>query len=151
MTSDANLIDDYIEALPNDRKIAMTKLRQVIKMNLPEGFSEVMQYGMIGYVVPHALYPQGYHCNPVDPLPFMGLASQKNYVSFYHMGINADLSLLEWFVLEYTKSVSTKLDMGKSCIRFKKMDQIPYELIGNLCKRIRVDQWIKLYEKDLSK
>lgn len=136
----------YIDQLPEDRKESMRKLRQVIVDNLPEGFEETMSYGMIGYVVPHSIYPGGYHCDTSLPLPFMNIASQKNFVALYHMGIYADNRLLEWFVGEYPKYCSTKLDMGKSCIRFKKPEQVPFELIGQLARKVSVDQWIKMYD-----
>ncbi len=146
MKSTAQTPDEYINSLPSDRKEAMQKLRAVILKNLPKGFSEEMGYGMMGYVVPHSLYPNGYHCDPKLPLPFMGMASQKNFVAFYHMGIYASKPLLEWFVNEYPKHCTAKLDMGKSCIRFKKMDQIPYKLIGELVKKITPKEWISMYE-----
>ncbi len=123
--------DDYIEKIPKNHKEVISKLRIVIKENLPKGFQEVMSYGMIGYVVPHSIYPVGYHCNPELPLPFMNIASQKNFIAVYHMGIYADKDLLDWFVTEFPKHSKLKLDMGKSCIRFKKPEQIPFELIGN--------------------
>lgn len=125
----------------------MTKLRNVIKKNIPKGFAEVMDYGMMGYVVPHSLYPAGYHCDPKQPLPFMGIASQKNFIAVYHMGVYADPKLLKWFTAEYKKRVPSKLDMGKSCIRFKKMDQILYDLIGELASKMTVKDWIKQYER----
>lgn len=142
-------IDEYINKLPADRKSAMEVLRKTILDNLPKGFSEVISYGMIGYVVPHSKYPNGYHCDPSLPLPFMSIASQKNFIAVYHMGIYGDPKLLEWFTKEYSKYSKTKPDMGKSCIRFKKIDQIPYKLIGELAKKITVDKWIKLYESNL--
>ena len=147
----ASTPDEYIEAIPEERKAAMTTLRKVIKDNLPQGFSEVISYGMIGYVVPHSLYPGGYHCDPKLPLPFMNIASQKNFIAVYHSGIYADKDLMDWFVGEYPKYVKTKLDMGKSCIRFKKIDQIPMELIGELASKMTPQQWIDLYENNLKK
>jgi len=141
--------DHYIDQIPEERREPIQKLRKVIKDNLPEGFKEVMNYGMIGYVVPHSIYPPGYHCNPQLPLPFMNIASQKNFISIYHMGIYAIEELLNWFTIEYGKHMSTKLDIGKSCIRFKKIDQLPYELIGQLASKINVDQWISTYESNL--
>jgi len=146
MQSKASSVDQYIAELPADRKEPIKKLREEILANLPEGFEEGMGYGMMGYYVPHSLYPAGYHCNPKDPLPFMGLASQKNFIAVYHMGVYADAKLHDWFVSEYAKQVPTKLDMGKSCIRFKKMDQIPYQLFGQLASKITPQQWIKAYE-----
>lgn len=149
MQSKAATPDEYIESLPEDRKAAMSELRKHIKKNIPKGFAEVMGYGMMGWAVPHSLYPEGYHCDPTQPLPFMGIASQKNFVALYHMGIYADKKLHDWFTKEYAKQVSTKLDMGKSCIRFKKMDQIPYKLIGELASKMSPKDWINLYEKNL--
>ena len=124
----------------------MRQLRQTILENLPEGFEEVMSYGMIGYVVPHSIFPDGYHCDPKLPLPFMSIASQKNFIALYHMGIYASPELLSWFQAEYPKHMKTKLDMGKSCIRFKKPDQLPYELIGQLVTKMTPQQWIDLYQ-----
>ena len=138
--------DQYIDQLPEDRKSAIQKLRKTILDNLPKGFSETISYGMISYVIPHSMYPNGYHCDPKQPLPFISLASQKNFISLYHMGIYADKNLLEWFVNEYPKYSKTKLDMGKGCIRFKKIDQIPYALIGQLATKISADEWVKVYE-----
>ncbi|PKL79200.1 MAG: hypothetical protein CVV25_08870 [Ignavibacteriae bacterium HGW-Ignavibacteriae-4] len=149
MRIESNSPEEYISKLPDDRKEAMTKLRKTIKDNLPKGFKEVMSYGMIGYVVPHTLYPDGYHCSPELPLPFLSIASQKNFVALYHMGIYADKELLDWFVAEYPKYVKTKLDMGKSCIRFKKVETIPFDLIAELCTKMTAQQWINLYEKNL--
>ncbi|MEY8019245.1 DUF1801 domain-containing protein [Muriicola sp. SD30] len=151
MTSDAKSPEEYIASLPSDRKEAIIQLRKTITSNLPKGFKETMNYGMIGYVVPHSLYPDGYHCTPELPLPFMSLASQKNYIALYHSGIYADEDLQAWFVGEYHKYVSTKLDMGKSCVRFKKPENIPYELIAELCTKMSVEDWIALYEKNIKK
>lgn len=147
MQISANSPDEYLELIPDDRKPAMNKLRQTILSNLPKGFEETMSYGMIGYVVPHSVYPSGYHCDPKLPLPFMAIASQKNFVAFYHMAIYADKSLYEWFVAEYSNHTKSKLDMGKSCTRFKKPDEIPFELIGQLASKITTDHWIKMYEE----
>ena len=122
MQSDAKTPDEYVASLPDDRRHAIAKLRKTVSDNIPGGFAEVMQYGMMGYVVPHSEYPAGYHCDPKLPLPFLGMASQKNSVNFYHMGIYADPELLAWFQAEYPKHSSARLDMGKSCIRFKKME-----------------------------
>jgi uncharacterized protein YdhG (YjbR/CyaY superfamily) len=146
MTSKTTSPQQYIEELPEDRVEAITKLRKVINENLPKGFKEEMSYGMIGYVVPHEIYPDGYHCSPDLPLPFMSFASQKNSINFYHMGIYANPVLLNWFTSEYPKHCKAKLDMGKSCIRFKKMDQIPFELLGELVKKVSVKEWIETYE-----
>ena len=142
---------EYIESLPEDRKEAILKIRSAIFQNLPKGFEEVMNYGMLGYVVPHSIYPNGYHCDPKLPLPFLSIASQKNFISVYHMGIYSDKNLLDWFVSEYAKFSKTKLDIGKSCIRFKKIDQLPYELIGALSSKISAKDWIKIYKKSFTK
>lgn len=150
MQSIAKTPQEYIESLPEDRKAAVEKLRSVILNNLPKGFHETMGYGMLGYVVPHSIYPNGYHCNPETPLPFLNIASQKNFVAVYHMGMYTDKNLLDWFTSEYPKHVKTKLDMGKSCIRFKKMDQIPFELLGELFQKMSVEDWISKYEAVLN-
>lgn len=151
MTSNANTPQEYLEQLPEDRKEAVNKLRNVIVENLPKGFAEGMNYGMLGYYVPHSIYPAGYHCNPKDPLPFMGLASQKNSVNFYHMCIYANKELHDWFVGEYPKYSKKKLDMGKSCMRFKKIEDIPFQLIGELVAKISVEDWIATYEQNLKR
>lgn len=143
--------DQYLAQLPDDRKEAINALRQTIQENLPAGFEETMSYGMIGYVVPHSLYPAGYHCDPKLPLPFLSIASQKNFVAVYHMGIYADPALLDWFTAEYAQRVKGKLDMGKSCIRFKKPHEIPVGLIGELASKMTVEDWIALYEKGLKR
>ena len=139
-------VEDYIAALPEERRLVIEKLRGIILANLPEGFVEVFSYGMIGYVLPLSTYKKGYHVNKEEPLPFLSLASQKNYIALYHMGIYGNKELEKWFVDEYGKRVSSKLDMGKSCIRFKKLDAIPYDLIGQLCGKITVDEYIDFYE-----
>jgi uncharacterized protein YdhG (YjbR/CyaY superfamily) len=131
--------------------LAIQKLRNSIKLNLPEGFQEEMSYGMLGFVVPHSIYPKGYHCKPNLPLPFMNIASQKNFIALYHMGIYANPELLNWFVAEYSKLVKSKIDIGKSCIRFKKMEDIPYELIGELAAKMTVSEWISIYENNFIK
>jgi uncharacterized protein YdhG (YjbR/CyaY superfamily) len=138
--------EDYISQVPEERQETLKTLRKVIKANLPKGFEEGIQYGMIGYFVPHSIYPQGYHCTPSEPLPFMSFASQKNSVNLYHSGIYAKPELYNWFVNEYPKHCKRKLDMGKSCIRFKKLDEIPFELIGELSAKLTVDEWIGIYE-----
>lgn len=146
MRSEAKTPQEYIESLPEERKKAIGEMRKAILKSLPKGFKEEMGYGMLGYVVPHSLYPSGYHCDPRQPLPFMGLASQKNFVALYHMGIYGNPKLLEWFANEFPKHSKAKLDMGKSCIRFKKMDQIPFKLIEELASKMTPKDWIKAYE-----
>lgn len=143
--------DEYIEKVPEDRKEAMTKLRKVIKENLPDGFEETMIYGMIGYVVPHSIYPDGYHVDPSLPLSFINIASQKNHIAIYHSGIYADNELMNWFTSEYSKYVQTKLDMGKSCIRFRNPDHIPFKLIGKLAAKMTPQKWIKLYQNTIKR
>ena len=151
MPSKATTVDDYINELAEDRKDAIEKLRKVIKKNLPKGFEEEMCYGMIGYCVPHSKYPKGYHCKPEQALPFINIASQKNFIALYHMGLYADPKLYDWFTQEYTARVKGKLDMGKSCIRFKKPELIPFELIGELATKMSPDNWIMTYEKNFVK
>lgn len=151
MQSKATTPQEYIDSLSEDRKSAIMELRKVIVKNLPKGFVEVMSYGMLGYVVPHSLYPKGYHCNPKLPLPFMNVASQKNFIAIYHMGIYANKNLMTWFTKEYPKYTETKLDMGKSCMRFKKMDQIPFKFIGELASKITPQEWIIIYEKNFKR
>jgi len=143
--------EQLIANCPEERREAMARLRKTILDNLPTGFKEGIGYGMIGYAVPHSLYPAGYHCDPKLPLPFMSFASQKNFIAFYHMGLYADKELLDWFVNEFQQVSKTKLDMGKSCVRFKKPDQIPFELIGKLVSKMSPEDWISIYEKALKK
>ena len=147
----ANSPNDYIDQLPQERREVIEKIRAVIKQNLPQGFEEQLSYGMLGYVVPHSLYPAGYHVNPELPLPFINVASQKNFVALYHSGIYANTNLLEWFVAEYPKHSTLKLNMGKSCIRFKNLNDIPYKLIAELCTKMTTKEWITLYEKNVKK
>lgn len=147
----ATSAEDYISQVPEERKETLNKLRQVINDNLPEGFEEGIQYGMIGYYVPHSVYPDGYHCDPKTPLPFMSFASQKNSVNLYHSGIYAKKELHDWWVKEYPKHSSRKLDMGKSCVRFKKLDDIPFELIAELAQKMSCQEWIDLYESNIKK
>ncbi len=151
MQSKATTVNDYLNEIPEDRKVGFNKLRDVILKNIPEGFQECMGYGMMGYSVPHAIYPNGYHCDPKMPLPFAGMASQKNFIAFYHMGIYADPELLEWFTSEFPKHSKKRLDMGKSCMRFKKPEDIPFELIGELMQKITVEKWINTYESVFKK
>jgi uncharacterized protein YdhG (YjbR/CyaY superfamily) len=148
MQSKATTVDQYIDELPEDRKKAMTELRKVIKKNIPKGFQEGMGYGMAGYFIPHSKYPAGYHCDPKLPLPFLSFASQKNFIAVYHMGIYADSKLLKWFTDAHTKASPKKLDMGKSCLRYKKAEDIPYELIGELVSKMTPDEWIEIYERN---
>ncbi|MFZ1705449.1 MAG: DUF1801 domain-containing protein [Saprospiraceae bacterium] len=141
----------YIDNLPEERIPFMQKLRETILNNIPQGFEETIQYKMISYVVPHTLYPSGYHCDPKLPLPFVSIASQKNYISLYHMGMYADNSLLNWFVKEFNELKTQKLDMGKSCIRFKKPELLPLDLIGKLMQKMTPQDWIAVYEDAFKK
>lgn len=147
----ASTPNEYIAQLPQERRVVIEKLRGIIMENLPKGFEEQISYGMLGFVVPHSLYPSGYHVNPELPLPFINLASQKNFIALYHSGIYADNVLMNWFIDEYPKHCKLKLDMGKSCIRFKKMDDVPYKLIAELCTKITVEDWISKYETTIKK
>jgi len=146
MQSQATTVEQYLSEVPEERREAFDKLRNAILDNLPDGFEEVMNYGMIGYVVPHSIYPDGYHCDPSLPLPFAGLASQMHSINFYHMGVYSDPDLYDWFVDEYQKRCSHKLDMGKSCIRWTKTKTPPYDLIGELMTKETADEWIQMYE-----
>lgn len=151
MQSKATSPEKYIEELPEERQAGFKKLRAVIKKNLPKGFKEEMNYGMIGYVVPHSIYPAGYHCDPKLPLPFLAIASQKNFIAVYHMGIYMDPVLFKWFTDAHAKASPKKLDMGKSCIRYKKPEDIPLELIGELAAKMSPEEWIALYESKLKR
>jgi uncharacterized protein YdhG (YjbR/CyaY superfamily) len=151
MNSKALTPSEYMTQLPEDRKDVVQKLRQTILDHIDSKFQECINYGMLGYVVPFTIYPDGYHCNPKLPLPFMNLASQKNFIAVYHMGMYAKKEIYDWFVTEYPKHTTAKLDMGKSCIRFKKMDAIPYALIGQLAAKLSVEEWIAIYESQIKK
>jgi hypothetical protein len=151
MKTPGTTVEEILANIPEERKEAFTKLHQTIVDNLPIGFEPGISYGGLGYVIPHSLYPAGYHCKPSEPLPFAGLASQKNSINFYHMGIYSDPALMDWFLAEYPKHCIQKLDMGKSCIRFKKPEHIPYELMAQLMQKMTAEQWIALYERILKK
>ncbi|RMZ50171.1 DUF1801 domain-containing protein [Flavobacteriaceae bacterium PRS1] len=151
MTSNASTPEEYINELPEERKEVISKLRDAINKNLPKGFEEGMGYGMLSYHIPHSIYPYGYHCTPELPLPFMNLASQKNFVAVYHMGMYAKKEILNWFTSEYPKHCKRKLDMGKSCARFKRIDDIPYKLIGELAAKMTSEEWIDIYETVIKK
>lgn len=151
MKANGKTVNEILANVPFDRIEPFNKLHEAIVKNLPKGFESAISYGGLGYVVPHTIYPDGYHCKPSEPLPFAGIASQKHSINFYHMGIYSDPKLLDWFVKEYPKHTKQKLDMGKSCIRFKKFDDIPYKLIGELIKKMSVKEWISIYETNLKK
>ena len=147
----ASTPEEYVALVPDERKPSFNRLRDMIQTNLPEGFEETMSNGMIGYVVPHSIYPAGYHCSPELPLPFVSIANQKQFIGFYHMGVYADPELMRWFKEAYSALDLRKLDMGKSCIRFKKWEEIPFELLGELVSRVTVAQWIATYESKLKR
>ncbi len=147
MKYEAKTVEDYINQLPGDRKAALQKLRNLALNHLPPGFEERIQYNMPSYVVPHRIYAKGYHVKPEDPLPFLSFASQKNHLAMYHSGIYTDPDLSKWFVEEYVKRTGKKPDMGKSCIRFRKPEEIPYDLIGELLEKISPEKWVERYEK----
>lgn len=151
MRIEAENVKEYLDKIPEDRKSAMNKLYETISKNLPKGFEEGVSYGMMGWDVPLSMYPAGYHCTPGQPLPFLGMASQKNSINLYHMGIYAKPDLHDWFVAEYPKHCKRKLDMGKSCIRFKKPEEIPFELIGELVQKMSPQEWVEIYESNLKK
>ena len=151
MTIEARTPEEYLSKVPDDRKEVFSQLRNAINTNLPEGFEETIMYGMISWVVPHSRYPDGYHVTPELPLPFMHLASQKNHIAVYHMCAYSDKELEQWFREEYAKQVPTKLDMGKSCIRFKNPKRIPVDLVGELASKITPDEWIAQYESVIKK
>jgi hypothetical protein len=150
MKANGTTVEEILNNLPEDRAVPFNKLHDVIVKNLPKGFEAAISYGGLGYVIPHTLYPAGYHCKPIEPLPFAGIASQKDSINFYHMGIYLNPKLMEWFVSEYPKHSKQKLDMGKSCVRFKKMNEIPYELIAELMTKMSAKDWIELYEQNLA-
>lgn len=151
MKSAATTVGEYLKNLPEGRKEVISQLRNVILKNLPKGFKEEISYDMIGYVVPHSKYPGGYHCDPKLPLPFLAMASQKSFIAVYHMGVYADPKLFKWFTGEYARHSKTKPDMGKSCMRFKKPETIPFELIGELVSKMTPEQWIEIYEKNIKR
>jgi hypothetical protein len=146
----ASTPETYIASLPEDRRPIIAAIRKVINDNLPPGFEETSSYG-IGWVVPHSMYPPGYHCDSSTPLGFMGLVSQKRHISLYSMCLYGSNKHLEWFRREWPKHSKKKLDMGKSCIRFAKPEDVPLELIGQLAARVSPRQWIEIYESSMKK
>lgn len=158
MQSKAATVAEYLDSLPDDRRAALEAVRDVFLKNLGAGFEEGMQYGMIGYYVPHGLYPAGYHCDPKQPLPYAGLASQKNYMSFYLMSLylaaggrrpEGGSDFEKWFRAEWAKT-GKKLDMGKSCIRFKKLDDLALDVIAEALRRVSAEKYIEQYESVLT-
>jgi Domain of unknown function (DU1801) len=144
-------IQNHIDQIPDDRKPHFLKLRQTILENLPTGFEEQMSYGMIGYVVPFSIYPKGYHCNTSLPLPIINIDNKKNFIVMHHLGLYGNPKLLDWFVTEYSKHCTHKLDMGKGCVRFKKFTEIPFDLIAQLIQKVSVADWISNYEASFLK
>ncbi len=151
MKANGTTVMDILSNIPSERAEHFNQLHDVIVKNLPNGFEAAISYGGLGYVIPHTLYPAGYHCKPIEPLPFAGISSQKNSINFYHMGMYSDPLLYEWFVTEYPKHSKKKLDMGKSCVRFKNPDEIPFKLIAELMRKMSAQEWINLYESKLKK
>jgi len=151
MQSSAQSVEEYISQISGDEREAFVVLRKTILENLPKGFVEQMSYGMVGYVVPFSIYPEGYHCDARLPLPFLNIAVQKNFIALYHMGIYASPDLLNWFTTEFPKHSKLKLNMGKGCVRFKKGSQIPYDLIGELVRKMEVTDWVNMYELNFRK
>ncbi|MBK9734339.1 MAG: DUF1801 domain-containing protein [Saprospiraceae bacterium] len=149
MKAEGKTVDEILNNLPEDRVKPFNTLHDVIVKNLPEGFEAAISYGGLGYVIPHTMYPAGYHCKPSEPLPFAGIASQKHSINFYHMGMYSDPKLMKWFVTEYPRHTKQKLDMGKSCVRFNKLDDIPYQLIGELMQKMSAKEWIEMYDNML--
>ena len=147
MNYDADSIEDYMDLLPEERKYPMQKLWDIMQDNMPKGFEFQLNYKMPSAVIPHSLYPGGYHCDPSLPLPFASIASQKNFVAMYHSGIYAIPELYDWWNAEFPKHSKSKLDMGKSCVRFKKMNDIPYDLITELFTKMTPQDYIKVYQK----
>jgi hypothetical protein len=146
MQSKAATVKEYLAELPDDRRKALEAVRKVVRKNLDKAYVEGMQYGMVGYYVPHKVYPPGYHCDPKQPLPFAGMASQKNHMSLYLFCVYNNPELLAWFQKAVAKS-GKKLDMGKSCIRFKKLEDLPLEVIGEAVRRVPVKDFVAHYEK----
>ncbi|MGZ8318351.1 MAG: DUF1801 domain-containing protein [Telluria sp.] len=156
MQSEATSVPDYLASLPDERRKIVDAVREVIVANLDSGYAEGMHYGAIGYVVPHSVFPDGYHCNPKQPLPFAGLASQKNYVSLYLMGVcfgcTADDETAEgkWLREAWAASGKKKLDMGKACVRIKKLDDVPLDVIGEAVRRMPALLYIERYKEGLA-
>ncbi|MCB0826825.1 MAG: DUF1801 domain-containing protein [Armatimonadetes bacterium] len=148
MASKYASVQDYLDSLPEDRRVAIEAVREVILRNLPKGFEEGIQYNMIGYYVPHSIYPDGYHCDPKEPVPFISLASQKSHMAVYMFCIYASEELTNWFIEEYKKS-GKKMDMGKSCVRFKKLENLPLELVGEAVGKISLEEFVAMYEEQI--
>ncbi|GAB4384285.1 MAG: hypothetical protein Kow0022_06380 [Phycisphaerales bacterium] len=148
MQSRATTVEEYLEGLCEDRRRAISAVRDVIRANLGRGYEEGMQYGMIGYFVPHRVYPPGYHCDPRQPLPFVGLASQRNHMAIYLFCIYASEEDRQWFIEAWTAS-GRKLDMGKGCVRFRRLEDVPLEVVGEAIRRVPVERLVAVYEENL--
>lgn len=146
MISPASTPDEYISLLPPERQEVIQRMREVIRGHIPSDFEETVQYGILGWAVPLSIYPAGYHTTG-EPLPFLGIAAQKNFYALYHMGLYEGEDLLEWFQSEYEQRMGRKLDAGKSCLRFKKPEHVPYELIGELAEKISATDFARSYAK----
>jgi hypothetical protein len=151
MKNAASTPDEYIASLPDDRKAAVSAIRDAVNSSLPEGFKECIAYGMIGWVVPHEIYPPGYHCNPKLPLGYMNLASKKGHIALHCLSLYGSEKLLAWFQKEWPKHTSYKLDMGKGCVRFKKFDDLPLKLISELAAKLTTQQWIDICEQAIKR
>jgi len=151
MTYHAKTVDEYIDMVPKERKEVLNRLRDIFSSELPQGFQESIQYHMMAYTIPHDIYPKGYHVNSSEPLPFISIASQKNHIAIYHLGLYMNQDLLDWFVNEYLHRTNHKLDMGKSCIRFKNLEKIPYDLLKELAGKMTVEDYIKIYEESIKR
>jgi hypothetical protein len=145
MTSNAKTVDEFLKTLPEDRRAAMVALREVFRKNLDKDYVETMSYGGPCYCVPHSVYPPGYHCNPKQPLPFAGFMSQKNHLAVYLMCTYMDGKEADWLKKAWAKT-GKKLDMGKSCIRFKKLEDAALDVIGEAIRRVPVKKYIEQYE-----
>ena len=146
MKSQAKTVKEYLAGLPEERRRTVAAVRDVIRKNLPEGYEEGMQYGMIGYYIPHSIFPEGYHCDPAQPLPYACLASQKNHMALYLMCVYGDQGTRAWFEKAY-RATGKKLDMGQSCVRFKKLEDLPLEVIGQAVAKIPLDKYLARYKE----
>lgn len=149
MNHDAKTVEEYLNNLTDERRRVVGRLRDFIIEALPNGFEEKLVYGMITYVVPKSIYPNGYRANPKQPLPFLSLAAQKNHIAIYHMAIYSQPDLLAWYKAEYSRLDIGRPDLGKSCLRFKNLEKIPYGLIGELCRKVTPEQFVEIYEQAL--
>lgn len=149
MNSNALSVNEYLNELPDSQQGAVQRIYQLALERLPKGFEPIMQYGMISFVVPLSLYPHGYHVRKGTPLPFLAIAAQKNYISVYHLVLYGDLETYNWFTNAYLEHYGKPVDMGKSCLRFKKESDIPFDLLGELFTKWTPAQYIQVYERFL--